>query len=67
MVPNVEHTKDDVDVKRRRRIEKGITTLEQLLRLTEDGGVSGYHSQEFETPANKELRKIQVTSSAHKK
>ena len=65
IVPNVEYTRDDVDVKRRKRLEKGIFTLEQVLQLTQSderkgGGETCYNSQEFETPPNKELKKIQV-------
>ena len=60
-----EFTKDEVDVKRRKRLEKGITTLEQVLQLTQSTEIKGtsstcYNSQEFETPPNKELKKIQV-------
>ena len=66
IVPNVDYTKDNVDLKRRKRLEKGIITLEQVLQLTQDGKIgvvsrACYNSQEFETPANKELRKIQVS------
>ena len=65
IVPNVEYTKDDVDIKRRRRLEKGIFTLEQVLQLTQSSdrkgtGTACYNSQEFETPPSKELKKIQV-------
>ena len=65
ITPNVAYSRDEVDVNRRKRLEKGICTLEQVLQFTEDGsiGVRGgtcFSSQEYETPSIKELRKIQV-------
>ena len=59
------YTKDEVDINRRKRLEKGICTLEKVLQYTEEGRISSkggtrYNSQEYETPSIKELKKIQV-------
>ena len=63
VIPNVAYSNDDVDISVRKRTQRGICTLEEVLKLTEQGkkdiGVS-FNSQEFETPAMKELKKIQV-------
>ena len=65
VTPNVAYSKDEVDINRRKRLEKGICTLEKVLQYTEDGRISSksatrFNSQEFETPSIKELKKIQV-------
>jgi len=65
VTPNVAYTKDEVDINRRKRLERGICTLEKVLQYTEDGRISSksgtrFNSQEYETPSIKELKKIQV-------
>ena len=65
VTPNVGYTKDEVDMNRRKRLEKGICTLEAVLQYTKQGratseGVTSFNSQEYETPSDKELKKIQV-------
>ena len=65
IAPNVPNIRDQSGTNSRRRIEKGICTLEQVLQLAEDGklGVKNgacFNSQEYEAPSNKELVKIQI-------
>ena len=66
IAPNLSYSNDEVDVKMRKRLKNGITTLEEVLELTLDDRKIGaksaarYNSQEYETPGTKELKKIQV-------
>ena len=65
IAPNIPCTGDELGNSMRKRFEKGISTLQEVLQLAEDGkvGVEGgtcFNSQEYETPSTKELRKIQV-------
>ena len=66
IAPNLSYSNDEVDVKMRKRLKNGITTLEEVLDLTLDDRKIGaksaarYNSQEYETPGTKELKKIQV-------
>ena len=65
IAPNLPNVNDDSDTNKRRRLERGICTLEEVLQLTEDGKVglkagTRFNSQEYETPSTKELRKIQI-------
>ena len=66
ITPNLSYSNDEVDVKMRKRLKNGITTLEEVLELTLDDRKIGaksaarYNSQEYETPGTKELKKIQV-------
>ena len=68
IVPNSFGKIRDVPAEKlRRRLGKGANTLEKLLQLVEDGKIAKagdrgtqFNTQEYETPSEKELRKIQV-------